>query len=317
MEVAIQEIPVEVVPVEVVPVEVVPVEVPKENKYNKSFDNLIRFYKEFIKMETKQMWVKDKKTGEDIKEDLPTGRLLYKIQKNSKLTFCVAASTLPMPLYTSDMKVEMSSLTDILSKNLETLDFYEYPKSSDQVQAQAQKHMINYVKSTKYYKNGKFYIPDNVKQEFIENGEVNFDIFVMKRRIFISGTLVDVYIQDDIWNKITLLNNKIVDPKIFYFCTYNDEKNCFALCVKLGLVCITPKNNNLAYLRVEDTVSHSLFVNQLSLCNVKSQKIKDPQKNEFSVITFNPNDLIESEQYDVEKYKLGNENCLRITYYFK
>jgi len=315
MEVAIQEIPVEVVPVEVVPVEVVPVEVKEENKYNKSFDNLIKFYKEFIKMETKQMWVRDKKTGEDKKEDLPTGRLLYKVQKNSKLTFCIAAVTLPMPLYTSDMKVEMSSLADLLTKNLETLDFYEYPKSFDQ--SKAQKHMINYVKSTKYYKNGKFYIPDNVKQEFIENGEVNFDIFVMKRRIFMSGTLVDVYLQDDMWNKITLSNDKIVDPKMFYFCTYNDEKNCFALCVKLGLVCITPKNNNLAYLRVEDTVSHSLFVNQLSLCNVKSQKIKDPQKSEFSVITFNPNDLIESEQYDVEKYKLGNENCLKITYYFK
>jgi hypothetical protein len=313
--VPVEVVPVEVVPVEVVPVEVVPVEVKEENKYNKSFDNLIKFYKEFIKMETKQTWVRDKKTGEDKKEDMPTGRLLYKVQKNSKLLFCVAASTLPMPLYTTDMKVEMSSLADVLAKNLETLDFYEYPKSSSQYQAQT--HMINYVKSTKYYKNGKFYIPDNVKQEFIENGEVNFDIFVMKRRIFMSGTLVDVYIRDNMWNEITLLNNKTIDPKIFYFCTYNDEKNCFALCVKLGLVCITPKNNNLAYLRVEDTVSHSLFVNQLSLCNVKSHKIKDPQKNEFIIITFNPNDLIESEQYDIEKYKLGNENCLRITYYFK
>lgn len=275
--------------------------------------NLIKFYKKFLIAETEMQ----------NDEKVPIGIIKFKKRNGRYPVAEFKSSEIPEQLIGESRKLSIQYIEDTIRKEFKYMTFFE----------ETDKNIIEYLNMKGLVENGNIKIDSDTVEKLIKDKHVVFsDFFEIEYKLFMTGIYVQMVINEKFWKEFTI-NNVTVDPRVFYYATFNESKNKFDLCVKVGV--IREKEDNVCQSVLPKRYSTELLVEQLKLCSIEhtvtetekpltKEQIKNreiPEK--FTVVTFK---LTPSDKYNVEKYlqfiKDANNNiikkfnCVRLHYEF-
>jgi hypothetical protein len=274
---------------------------------------LINFYKKFLITET------ETKNNEKV----PIGIIKFK-KRNGR--YCVAefkCSELPDDLINESRKLSKQYIENTLKKELEYMTFFE----------DIDINLIEYFRLKGLTTDNKIMINKDIVEKLILDKYALFDnLFEIEYKIFSTGIYVQMVICEKFWKEF-LLNDILVDPRVFYYATFDDNKNKFDLCVKIGI--IREKDNGYAQSLLPVKYNSELLVEQLKLCSIEysitqadkpltKEQLKNKEIPEkFTVVMMK---LLESNKYKTEKYLqlfknadgniIKKFNCVRLHYEF-